>query len=807
MQIVAHNLAAMNISHNLGRVINRLSKTTEKLSSGYRINRSADDAAGLSISEKMRWQIRGLNAASRNIQDGISYCNVAEGALSEIHSILDRMKELSVQAANDTNTDIDRAAIDQEIQQLKKETDRTFRTTEFNGQKIWGIPMVPTTSGKAVDFSFYNAVDSKGSYIGGIEYMKHRYSWEDMGIYYDRDLEIFKENQEIESSKFLVDDVNTTSDDYNNGTKASFTIKVGKNQSLDTAQKTYSWTMNDIGLMIDGIALDGSNSKNGNTTWASMGIIPNQRVSEGTYSFMFYGTEISFDVPKGGLAWDEFESEINTTNAKVTWQSVNSGTSARESAVIKSMTNKVVVTNSNKDKISDKSNTVGSKSYYDVVSNIDGVTVNYNNGMVPQTEWNNIKDPNTGSYVGTWGEQHPSKYDQDINISVDEEATYVYDDSSKGGFINFTFGLDKDGDSRAINRDLSSTVIKGDVITPTAANVGNTAVSGDVASKTSANASCKFEFCVQRDTLGRVYSSDTENFASGDIVDAVNGGYDITLRGISDSSKTLTLHTNTDIKKNIANNIKIAKKEYEDYIKEKNLDSDVENVLNASIRASGTTAFFEKEGASSNYSVRNNMSISYNLGGIQYKDVKDLSTDEEFEKLAQDIINANKNVTTRGAGESYQNLSYTNNLDKQSYIVNATTVDVYMKINIQAGAKEGQSIEIKYDLLRTSSLGIERIDTLTHESSESAMTQIDKAIDKVSEQRALFGAYTNRLEHAYNVDMNTAENTQSAESKLRDSDMAAEMVQYSKDKVLMQAGQSFLAQANRNASQIISLLQ
>ena len=75
MQIVAHNLAAMNISHNLGRVINRLSKTTEKLSSGYRINRSADDAAGLSISEKMRWQIRGLNAASRNIQDGISYCN------------------------------------------------------------------------------------------------------------------------------------------------------------------------------------------------------------------------------------------------------------------------------------------------------------------------------------------------------------------------------------------------------------------------------------------------------------------------------------------------------------------------------------------------------------------------------------------------------------------------------------------------------------------------------------------------------------------------------------------------------------
>ena len=161
MQVMAHNLAAMNANNCLGKVSKRLSKTTEKLSSGYRINRSADDAAGLAISEKMRWQIRGLNAASRNIQDGISYCNVADGALSEVHSILDRMKELSVQAANDTNTESDRNAINQEIQQLKKETDRTFRTTEFNGQKIWAIPMIPSTGGIARDFSFYNATDDK----------------------------------------------------------------------------------------------------------------------------------------------------------------------------------------------------------------------------------------------------------------------------------------------------------------------------------------------------------------------------------------------------------------------------------------------------------------------------------------------------------------------------------------------------------------------------------------------------------------------------------------------------------------------
>ena len=130
-----------------------------------------------------------------------------------------------------------------------------------------------------------------------------------------------------------------------------------------------------------------------------------------------------------------------------------------------------------------------------------------------------------------------------------------------------------------------------------------------------------------------------------------------------------------------------------------------------------------------------------------------------------------------------------------------------MELNIQAGAQEGQKIQIKYDLLRTSLLGIEGIDTLSHDSSEAAITQIDSAIDKVSQQRSLFGAYINRLEHAYNADTNTAENTQAAESKLRDSDMAAEMVQYSRDQILMQVGQSILAQANQSASGILSLLQ
>ena len=134
--VVQHNLSAMNTSRQLNGVSSALSKSTEKLSSGYRINRAGDDAAGLSISEKMRSQIRGLNKASSNAQDGISLIQVAEGALNETHSILQRMNELATQAANDTNTSTDRDAIKAEIEQLQSEINRIQSTTQFNTMNL-----------------------------------------------------------------------------------------------------------------------------------------------------------------------------------------------------------------------------------------------------------------------------------------------------------------------------------------------------------------------------------------------------------------------------------------------------------------------------------------------------------------------------------------------------------------------------------------------------------------------------------------------------------------------------------------------
>ena len=135
--VVQHNITAMNSNRQLGITTSKQAKSTEKLSSGYKINRAADDASGLSVSEKMRRQIRGLTQASTNAQDGVSLAQTAEGALAEVQDMLQRMNELCVKAANGTYTSTQRGYIADEINQLTSEVDRISTTTKFNDQLLF----------------------------------------------------------------------------------------------------------------------------------------------------------------------------------------------------------------------------------------------------------------------------------------------------------------------------------------------------------------------------------------------------------------------------------------------------------------------------------------------------------------------------------------------------------------------------------------------------------------------------------------------------------------------------------------------
>ncbi|MCQ2911421.1 MAG: flagellin [Clostridia bacterium] len=166
--VIAHNISALNTYKSLGIAGGSADKSMEKLSSGYKINKAADDAAGLSISEKMRSQIRGLNQASTNASNGVSMIQTAEGALNEEHSILQRMRELAVQSATDTNASEDREALQSEMAQLTNEINRIGATTEFNGMKILNGSKVKNEGG--ADNSVYFHVGANSNQVINTEF-------------------------------------------------------------------------------------------------------------------------------------------------------------------------------------------------------------------------------------------------------------------------------------------------------------------------------------------------------------------------------------------------------------------------------------------------------------------------------------------------------------------------------------------------------------------------------------------------------------------------------------------------------------
>ncbi|MBD8110018.1 flagellin [Priestia megaterium] len=178
---INHNITALNTYRQFNNANNAQGKSMEKLSSGLRINSAADDAAGLAISEKMRGQIRGLDMASKNAQDATSMIQTAEGALNETHDILQRMRELAVQSGNDTNTDDDRTALNDEVGQLKGELDRIANNTEFNTQKLldgsFGAKVVQnSTKTDVLAKAGVSSVQSSGGLVAGDDGSEKEYT-------------------------------------------------------------------------------------------------------------------------------------------------------------------------------------------------------------------------------------------------------------------------------------------------------------------------------------------------------------------------------------------------------------------------------------------------------------------------------------------------------------------------------------------------------------------------------------------------------------------------------------------------------
>ncbi len=338
---INHNLMAMNTHRQLGVTAGRQSKNMERLSSGLRINRAGDDAAGLAISEKMRGQIRGLDQASRNSQDGISLIQTAEGALNETHDILQRMRELSVQAANDTNSAEERGAIKNEIEQLIDEVDRIANTTEFNTKKL----LTGEIGAKTNDAANITGISMKGTTKAGTITFT---SDGTMAAAAKGSLSLTNGVNTVNTSDVLI--INVNNHTYNIGTTAGQSYEELAEQitsTVDGLTATYDAANDEIDFETDlanadqfftikektagsldgtvdftditGNGIDTANNVNGTASTNASGL-----TTLGEATFSYYGNEVT--VTGGTGSFDGLSFELQADEGDTTTATVNGST-------------------------------------------------------------------------------------------------------------------------------------------------------------------------------------------------------------------------------------------------------------------------------------------------------------------------------------------------------------------------------------------------------------------------------------------------------------------------------------------------
>ncbi len=628
---IQHNMPAANANRMLKSTSLNMAKTMEKLSSGYRINRAADDAAGLAISEKMRGQIRGLNQAARNVEDGISYVQVADGSLVEVHDMLHRIHELSVQAANGIYVDDDREKIDDEVQQLKEEIDRIFEDTEFNTKPIWrGEPeevenVIGSTSVVAISISSNSASNT-----------------------------ITDANREA----FPRSNISVKADD--NGL-------------------TFSWK-----------------AYNGNT----------------------YTSET--------IPWDADPTGNHSYN-------------------------------------------IGN--YLDKTAHpeLTGIDFTYSYNAISEMTVNDIIAALNGRSISAW----------------DNSSETVVANAGTDGGINFGVSMPYSVQLVA-NQGYDST----DNLFIEGSNP-----SGGKYSNVSSTDPLEFSFNMRN--IGKVNAVFSNAYYYG-----TDG---------SENSRGLWwdwyTYSGGRYKNNLVYYFPTGKAGNVDSLKYA-LDNATAATLNSATRPSNGNVVFEYSLVAENpFTTTYGDTNQTHVGSFSVTfPIDHTTTAADLETMFNSVTGLDINPSSGTHTYTIYNSAVPN---AKSIITDITRTDVEYKgrLIIQCGANEGQRLILDYPTMNNEYLGISNLKTDTQENASEAITAAQEAVQKVSKVRSLFGAFQNRLEHTLAYDENASENLQAAESRLRDADMAENMVDLSKYNILLQAGQEALSMANSSPERVLELLQ
>ena len=758
---IYHNIPALDTYRHLSATNNKIAKALEKLSSGLRIVRAADDAAGLAISEKMRAQIKGLDQAARNAQDGISLIQTAEGAMDEMHSILQRMRELAVQAASDSYTDFDRQQIQKEVDQLKSEIDRIADTTQFNTKKLltgnlsYNLLKVAgnaTVSNLSADsrvdsgkfqMELYQAADvakmmgaTAFDSSGGTYMHLHTGTITINGVAVHLDSDEY--NSASDKLQYIIDKINE---------KTSQTGVVASKEVDPYNSNIYhlKLTQNDVGTS-EQITLGGDEQTLKDIGFGTLNAVEGSGLSLNTHdsiaftnglSLFINGVKVLDIAASGTMTIQSIARAINDYAAQtgVRAEAIETGVKWATSAV--SAHNwKLRLIQTTPGVNVDLTNTHGDVSLIgftaaDQTANLTTIDPleNGDSGI----RWYEGNNETTNSFTGALA----------TNGQIRINGIWI----DIGG-LNTLVSV-----AAAINAQSALTNVKAEVV--------GAEISSKARLRLYQDNSDPNNKIIMYGNYGTTLNNDLDDIGFG-YQDQGN------IRDFSGEGARYTTGVNVKVRV------------YSTDETGKHIDINSDNAL--IIEGQGKTVTLQKVKSGGHVYTPLNYDYTKKSTGLK------LDIDGDVTPWYwQDTLTVGTLNVWGSAAE-----------------VRVRTDDALF---LHVGANEDEVMQVDIKSMNTDSLGLTGVDVTTHATAEIAITTISDAINSVSTERAKLGAFQNRLEHTINNLNVGAENLQAAESRIRDVDMAEEMMTYTKLQILQQSGTAMLAQANALPQSVLQLLR
>jgi len=738
---INQNVVALSTYGNVNKTAGRLEKSIEKLSSGMRINRASDDAAGLAISEKMRRQIRGLNRAVLNAQDGISMVQTAEGAMNESHSILHRMRELAIQASNDTLTSNDRLEIQKEVIQLRDDLDRIARNTEFNTKKLLDgsqTALISASSASVNGIVTGNPSQAGGDYTVSLALLH-------AGISEMQRSQIFTIN---DGSGQLADgntQLQSIAQFYNaNGV---FVLDTPITLTLNGNAKSTGITL-DAQMTLDNLAAafqNAINSESGldikNSRTATVNTAQTQIAGLGGYIELVSG---SIGEP-GSVSVCGDQGVIDALGFTVTRQAENN----RSEVTLRDSFGNVRTVRTETDR---------------AYGLLEGIDVQFNS--------------QAAQVAGTQG------LEQGLRFTTD--STFVISAANLEVTVELNAGLwGMEAIARQVNAEIEAAGVDG---------LSSSIVEGQLrlsyerpisASSTIPNTVAVANFTGQADRLGLLagtYSGFVDGNKDASSLEWGFSQFKATAAGgatvafiVGDGAHVATVRVTLVNTVTAADMISFvdfqagAKTEFET----QSVFARVDQVGGALAFTSTLVGKLHRDNAPAYTSM-----VTFQFSAADTADVAHMSS-----KLGL------FNTSIKGTGDTNFRMHVVNNQSQ-----------------FQIGADQGQSMEVGMADMTARALGVDKLDMTTVAGAQKALGKLNKAIDMVSSERSKLGAFQNRLEYAVNNLRSTHSNLSAAESRIRDADIAQEMIEFTRNQIVSQSGTAMLAQANMIPQGVLQLL-